>query len=363
MISGETPEVVYRLPDSTIIMRIRQSSSSLITLNDYAEIASHTGFIVAPFRTSTECPIVIISPDKTEELNENDIETDVARLPKIVVNDADVSSNKARYESDFCRFHRQLTDNRFEKIVLARSEDMLFETPLTSNDELRQTAHKLFLKACKLYPHQFISLIIIPKIGIWLMATPEVLLSIEGNNGRSMALAGTMPFDSSCQAAEDIVWSEKNITEQHIVAEYIKRQLSDIAPQLTIDKARTVVSANVCHIRTDIHFGIDNNTDIGKIISKLHPTPAVCGLPKSDTYDFISNNETLKRQYYSGFAGTLLSKHDVNLFVSLRCMQIMNDRYRLYAGGGLLKESTKEREWNETCAKMQAMKMLIENEE
>ena len=40
-------------------------------------------------------------------------------------------------------------------------------------------------------------------------------------------------------------------------------------------------------------------------------------------------------------------------------MQILENEYRLYAGGGLLKDSVAEQEWQETEAKMQTMRNLI----
>jgi isochorismate synthase len=40
-------------------------------------------------------------------------------------------------------------------------------------------------------------------------------------------------------------------------------------------------------------------------------------------------------------------------------MQLLADGYRLYAGGGLLPESQMQQEWNETEAKMEAMRQLI----
>ena len=51
---------------------------------------------------------------------------------------------------------------------------------------------------------------------------------------------------------------------------------------------------------------------------------------------------------------------ETHLYVSLRCMQIAEDLCRLYAGGGILRESTEESEWRETKAKLAAMKQLLE---
>ena len=104
-----------------------------------------------------------------------------------------------------------------------------------------------------------------------------------------------------------------------------------------------------------------DNKKLGKLLKRLHPTPAVCGLPKEETYRFIRKNEGYDRSYYSGFIGWLNPDEKSNLYVNLRCMNILSDAFVLYAGGGILASSETESEWLETEAKMQTMMHLILN--
>ena len=94
-------------------------------------------------------------------------------------------------------------------------------------------------------------------------------------------------------------------------------------------------------------------------MKRLHPTPAVCGLPKEETYRIIRENEGYDRSYYSGFIGWLAPEGKSDLYVNLRCMNILRGSFVLYAGGGILASSEIESEWLETEAKMQTMKRLI----
>ncbi len=98
---------------------------------------------------------------------------------------------------------------------------------------------------------------------------------------------------------------------------------------------------------------------MGDLLKRLHPTPAVCGLPKEKAYRFIQENEGYDRQYYSGFIGWLEPEGKSDLYVNLRCMNILSDRLVLYAGSGLLLSSEPESEWQETEAKMQTMRRLL----
>ena len=157
---------------------------------------------------------------------------------------------------------------------------------------------------------------------------------------------------------ENMTWSTKNIQEQRIVATYITECLEQFTDNYVEEGPRTVRAANLVHLRSDFTFSLNDNDHIGNLLQALHPTPAVCGLPKFETFRFIMNNEHTPRRYYSGFIGPM-GTEETHLYVSLRCMNIDGDVCHLYAGGGLLKDSILEQEWNETEAKLQTMLQLL----
>ena len=112
-------------------------------------------------------------------------------------------------------------------------------------------------------------------------------------------------------------------------------------------------------MKTDFHFSLPDNDSLGDLLKLLHPTPAVCGLPKEKAYQFILDHEDHERRYYSGFIGMLNPDGKTDLYVNLRCMNITSEALTLYAGGGLLASSELEDEWQETEKKMRTMKNLI----
>jgi isochorismate synthase len=228
----------------------------------------------------------------------------------------------------------------------------------------------LFEEACRLYPRMFISLVYTPQSGMWLMATPEILLEGGGHDWRTIALAGTMRLEGDSLSFDsppsqggtgmDISWSTKNIQEQRYVATYLMECLEHFSNQITEEGPYTARAANLVHLRSDFNFVLEDPRRIGELIRALHPTPAVCGLPKQQAFDFIRRNESQPRRYYSGFSGPFNPDVETHLFVSLRCMQILDDSYCLYAGGGLLRDSEEEMEWEETEAKLETMRSLLE---
>jgi isochorismate synthase len=85
-------------------------------------------------------------------------------------------------------------------------------------------------------------------------------------------------------------------------------------------------------------------------------------LPKQEAFQFILDYEHHQRSYYSGFLGPLFVNGQTNLYVTLRCMQLFENGYRLYAGGGLLKDSVEELEWQETETKLDTMRRILKTE-
>ena len=336
---------LYRLPHADHYVRLEGTTQELLSC---AQLDGQAGFVVAPFEVKLDQPIVVISPDRVERVA---LPNEPARTAGM---EGGGQSEPTRdYAIDFANFHAQLRQGSFRKIVLARTADETI-------DEATEPA-ALFRRACALYPRLFIALVYTPQSGLWLTATPEILLEGGGGTWRTIALAGTMKLEQEQLDGEGETarWSTKNIEEQRIVATYVAECLEQFATDFSEAGPRTVRAANLVHLRSDFTFTLPDDRHVGELLSLLHPTPAVCGLPKRETFQFIVSNERTPRRYYSGFMGPLNVAHATHLYVSLRCMSIEGSRCRLYAGGGLLRDSNEQQEWQETEAKLETMRRCI----
>lgn len=351
---------LFRLPRQQYCTLVEQHSDEPQHLRSVADIGEQEGFVLAPFHSDDTHPILLLKPERVIQLSLNDeagIMSLADRLDNNVEKHAEPADDSAEgeqaYAADFSVFHQALTGRRFRKLVLARRADI-------ANDG-SSTPQQLFLQACRRYPRMFVALVSTPQSGTWLAATPEILL--EGTDGtwRTIALAGTMRLtDGELDGeGEHKAWDVKDIQEQRIVASYIADTLKRQGIEYTEDGPHTVRAAHLVHLRSDFTFRMDNNR-VGQLLEALHPTPAVCGLPKDAAMQFILANEHTRRSYYCGFMGPVnMLPTGSCLYVSLRCMQIKARSYRLFAGGGLLPESDCRKEWNETEAKMETMLNLI----
>ena len=354
---------LYRMPHDEQCTLIEQTAGEPEPLDSIADLDGCSGFVVAPFVSTNECPLLVIRPDSVSVLAQNAIHFGPKHTPfwpkthsVLAQNGNSASDNRQAYAADFNCFHSHLLSGEFRKLVLARSADVSLNH--------QPDPFMLFRQACMLYPRLFIALVYTPQSGLWLTATPEILLdSSDGHNWRTIALAGTMRLsdDDLDGEGQHMSWSTKNIEEQRVVATYIAQCLQRFSNDVAEQGPRTVRAANLVHLRSDFTFTLyNNNARVGELLQQLHPTPAVCGLPKDDALRFITRNEHTARRYYSGFMGPFnMSNHSTHLYVSLRCMQLFADHCTLYAGGGLLRESNEEQEWVETEAKMLTMRNLI----
>ncbi|MDY4020130.1 MAG: chorismate-binding protein [Prevotella sp.] len=361
----------FRLPKESKCTLVVQRSGEPERMASPGELNGRSGFVVAPFSVSRLTPLLLIRPEEQHVYDEVSNVTGeiIAEVEKCAQRNNightayhHDESERELYGRAFGTFHSRLMQGTFRKIVLARCHKAKGDTSNLFN---------LFRRACEEYPRMYVSLFSTNTGGTWLIATPEVLLEGDSCRWKTIALAGTMkPDDGVAQCTADdaeyspglrsgISWNEKNIKEQRIVADYMKDCLDNFSDDVEEEGPLTARAGNLLHLRSDFAFSLRSNAVLGDLIDAIHPTPAVCGLPKSDSKEFIMTNEVFPRRYYSGFCGPLLGDCGTHLFVALRCMQVVNDGFLLYAGSGLLPDSTEQQEWEETEAKLETMKKII----
>lgn len=248
------------------------------------------------------------------------------------------------YCSAFSKFKQELVKENFAKLVLSRP----YFCPLK-----KDLSHS-FLDLCKTYPNAFCYMAKVGSKGIFMGASPEILASVADNELKTMSLAGTMAKSLN----NHYEWSSKNIKEQQLVTDFIISRIKPYAKSISAAGPVTHDAGPVVHLLTQITAVLNDGIDKHSAAASLHPTPAVCGLPKNAALKFIVKNEGYKRNYYSGYIG-LISPNNLQLFVNLRCMFFNGQFAVLYAGGGLLKSSDLEDEWQETENKLKTLRDLI----
>ncbi len=250
-----------------------------------------------------------------------------------------------------------IRSGKLRKVVLSRA----FDVDLTEDF----APLLLFQKLCAVYPSAFVSLVALPGVGTWIGATPELLLSLKHDELTTVALAGTRSIgeDDSQWPPQ---WGEKEIVEQEIVSEFIRDAFAQQSIEdYTEQNTESVRIGNLLHLQTIFnlkHLSQRRSDVVEQLLWSLHPTPAVCGVPKQRALSFIREHELHKRHFYAGYLGPVNLNQQSHLFVNLRCMQLMSRSARLYAGGGITIDSIAEQEWLETEMKLDALLKVLYDE-
>ena len=380
----ELPFVAYRKPvlsgNFGEVKAFLQQDEELHHVKDFTE----NGFVFAPFDTSEKA--IIFSENASEMLSFEQVISEEASVSFTSQKRENSEEKRSAHIELVAKAVKALKAGEMQKVVLSRKEDVELNDP---------NPLKLLKELLNTYPTAFVYCWFHPKVGCWLGATPETLLKIEGRRFITMALAGTQKYSGTM----DVTWGEKEKQEQQFVTDSILQDLekADVSSdEVGSSEPYSAKAGNLLHLRTDIFGQIPNSKfqipkdkegtaaihrgSVERIISALHPTPAVCGLPKEKAREFILSEENYDREFYTGFLGELnlqknlqrsrtrrnvenlayrAVKKETDLYVNLRCMKMEEGKAVLFVGGGITKDSVPEDEWQETVNKAETMKKVL----
>jgi isochorismate synthase len=345
----------YRLPNKKHAEIVIQTSGEkrLISAND--NYFNLKGFLVAPFPETTKFPSFLINPDifATEYLSEKDfsliknletipIQSDNTHIPEEIGHD--------KYLNQIQSIIQKIEKGTFEKVVLSRVKIIQVE--------LIKQLGKIFSRLTEAYPNAFV-FIFNAGSHLWIGATPEPLLKTENGTMYTVSLAGTRSY--SKKNLNIGAWNSKERLEQEYVTRYISKVLSKFnLVDVNLEGPFTKRAGNLVHLRTDFSFRSDKLKDcLGDFLKNLHPTPAVCGMPRKDSLELILKLEEHNREYYSGYLGPVGLNDGLSLFVNLRCMKVLQNNIALFIGGGITADSVPEDEWQETEIKAETLLSVI----
>ncbi|MEY3984413.1 MAG: hypothetical protein RL160_1972 [Bacteroidota bacterium] len=207
-----------------------------------------------------------------------------------------------------------------------------------------------FERACRLYPDAMVYLLDAAETGCWIGATPEQLLSWEHGRGKTVALAGTK------KASPEVTFGEKEQEEQGYIRTFIKEHLQNLNIPFQEAAIRELQQGNIRHLCTEFHFDITTN-QLCDLATQLHPTPALCGYPRTAALRILEAERT-QRRFYGGFLGPW-SPEQGSLWVNIRCGEVFADGINLYAGTGITKASDARAEFQETEHKLRVLGAVL----
>lgn len=310
---------------------------------DKSEISSTdlNGFVCAPW--GEERKIFCIQGEFTE-ININELEFSIGNYFNDLNEFKFSSTSFDEFSNEVMEIQSAIKLGKVQKAVAART---VFVTQSLKINELINH----FSMLISAYPNAMVTLFYSEKFGIWMGASPEILLLSENDDVTIMSLAGTL-------TNEHQNWSDKERLEQSITSEFI----SGVIKSFGIDEnayqgIQELTIGGLKHLRSDFKFKM-KQPDQWNLLLELNPTPAVCGFPQKNAMELIGELEHFDRKLFTGYWGAKM-KHSSNLYVNLRCCQLFSNGIQYFAGCGINLGSEVEKEWNETEAKMGMIKKFL----
>ncbi len=193
----------------------------------------------------------------------------------------------------------------------------------------------------------------------FLGATPERLVRRTGTRVWTEAIAGSISA-SVAGGAERLLESQKDLAEHRYVVDAIVAVLAPLAARVEVSERPQVRQLrHILHLCTPITAELSKDVHLLELVARLHPTPAVGGVPTERALDWIVTREPATRGWYASPFGWVDAHGDGEMVVALRSALINGDRAHLYAGAGIVDESDAAAEYEETEVKLAGMRAAL----
>lgn len=264
----------------------------------------------------------------------------------------------ARYEAMVAEALARMAAGGLDKVVLSRALDVVADAPVDPVPMLRELARR--------DPHSYLFAVDLPSERpgtprTLLGASPELLLARDGATVTANPLAGSAARagdpDEDRRRREGLLASVKDRHEHALVVADVAARLRPLVDDLEVPVEPSVVATpTLWHLSTTLRGRVaDPGVSALHLAEALHPTPAVCGVPRPAAHAAISEIEPFDRGFYTGAVGWTDADGDGEWVLALRCGEVHGDRVRLWAGAGIVPASCPADELAETAVKLRTL--------
>lgn len=248
------------------------------------------------------------------------------------------------------RVRSQILCGALKKVVLSRRLAIETASPI---DPAR------FIDSARATRPSCVNFFVSPRTTSFVGSTPERLVELDGETVTSSALAGSVPRGDNPQADRalggSLLSSAKNLEEHQYVVNALASALESVASPLNVStRPRLMLLPEAQHLFTRIEGRLREPRSVIELAGLLHPTPAVCGVPREAARAIIEREEP-ERGWYTGAVGWIDAKGQGEFAVALRAGVIDGGAMFLFGGAGIVAGSDSEAEFAETENKLTAL--------
>ncbi|KAB2338923.1 isochorismate synthase [Cytobacillus depressus] len=241
--------------------------------------------------------------------------------------------------------------SQLEKVVLARETRLYFDKPVQVEMVLAQLLE--FQKESFIFAFE-------SNGDCFIGASPERLIKKSSESLVTTCLAGSIARGKTEKEdkmlGEELLNDPKNQIEHQFVVQMIKEAMEEVCEEVILpEKTHLLKMRDIQHLHTPVIGKANEDTSLLLLVDRLHPTPALGGMPKQAAVEKIRKVEKLDRGFYGAPLGWLDYQGNGEFAVSIRSGLIQKDEASIFAGCGVVKDSNPESEYIETKIKFRPM--------
>lgn len=197
-------------------------------------------------------------------------------------------------------------------------------------------------------------------------SSPESLVRVRSGVASIRPIAGTRRRGKDATEdkilEKDLLNDPKEKAEHLMLVDLARNDLGRVCQAGTVEVERFMdveLFSHVMHIVSDVTGTVQQGLDSTCVLRSAFPAGTVSGSPKISAIEILSTLEPTKRRFYAGAVGYLQSNGDLDFCIAIRCALKQGNLWTMQAGGGIVYDSTAQREFQETCEKLGALVSVI----
>jgi len=198
-------------------------------------------------------------------------------------------------------------------------------------------------------------------------SSPEALVRLEKGIATVRPIAGTRPRsednETDKKLEEQLHNDEKEKAEHVMLVDLGRNDLGrccEVGSVKVTDFMKTERYSHVMHMTSNVIGKLKSGLNQFDLFRAAFPAGTVTGAPKIKTMQLIEELENIRRGPYAGAAGYFSLTGDMDWCITIRTIIMKNKDFFLQAGAGIVADSVPEKEYQETCDKLAALKKAIE---
>ena len=200
-----------------------------------------------------------------------------------------------------------------------------------------------------------------------LSASPERFLRVENRQVETKPIKGTRPRAGhprlDAELIAELVASEKDRAENLMIVDLLRNDLSKNCElgSVKVPKLFEVESfATVHHLVSTVTGRLAQGRDAIDLLRGAFPGGSITGAPKVRAMQIIEEIEPHRRGVYCGAIGYVGYDGNMDTNIAIRTLVHSHGTVRFWAGGGIVADSKRDAEYQETFDKAAALLSLLQ---